>query len=155
MRLNGQLEVAQLENLASDPALLPDGRFWYNTATHLAKVVRNGAITELLTGMQVSGSRGSPTAITAGAGITALNARLQLHFVEGSGGAVTVTANPQISAGTSVGDILILVFRSGTNTLTLANGTGLSLNGDITGEEDDIVLLLWDGTNWSEISRRR
>jgi hypothetical protein len=155
MRMNGQLEVAQFENLSSDPALLPDGRFWYNTTSHLLKVVQNGAAVDLLVKMRVSGSRASPTAITAGGGVTALNARLQLHFIEGSGGAVIVTANPQISAGSVVGDIMILVFRNTTNTVTLAHGTGLSLNGDIVGEEDDVLMLLWDGTNWSELSRRR
>jgi hypothetical protein len=102
----------------------------------------------------VSGTRASPTAIVAGTGITASTADLSTQFIQGSGGAVTVTANPRISAGTTVGQILILVGRSDTNTVTLANGNGLSQNGDVVLGEDSVIAYLWDGVSWTEMFRR-
>src|SRR5690606_26939609 len=38
MRVNGQLEVAQFENLAADPALTPRGRQYFNTTDFKVKV---------------------------------------------------------------------------------------------------------------------
>jgi hypothetical protein len=103
----------------------------------------------------VTGSRGTPTAITAGGGITALTGltRRELQFIQGSGGAVTVTANPQISAGSTVGQQLKLVGRSDTNTVTLADGTGLFLEGSWVAEAGAVLLLYWDGSVWAEVSR--
>ena len=105
--------------------------------------------------VSVTGSRGTPTDITAGGGITPGTSTFQKIYIQGSGGAVTVTANPQVAAGTTDGQRLILVGRSDTNTVTLANGTGLSLNGNITLGDDDTLDLSWDGTSWCEVSRRR
>ena len=106
-------------------------------------------------GVSVSGSRGAPVNVTAGGGISPGADTFQKIYIQGSGGAVTVTANPQVAAGTTDGQRLILVGRSDTNTVTLANGTGLSLNGDITLGDDDTLDLSWDGTSWCEVSRRR
>lgn len=104
----------------------------------------------------VTGTRASPTSITAVGGITPTSGiALETIFIQGSGGAVDVTANPQIAAGTVVGQILRLIGRSDTNTVLLENGTGLSLNGNITMGDDDMINFFWDGTSWSEISRRR
>lgn len=102
----------------------------------------------------VSGTRASPNSILAASGITAPANSRTLMFVQGSGGAVTVTANPQLSAGSTLGQELILVGRSDTNTLTLSDGTGLSLNGAMTLYADSVLTLVWDGTNWTETSRR-
>jgi hypothetical protein len=44
MLLKGQLEEAQLENLAADPANLPEGRTWLNTTSGLIKTVVGGVI---------------------------------------------------------------------------------------------------------------
>jgi len=71
-------------------------------------------------------------------------------FVQGSGGHVTVTANPQISAGFQVGQEILIRSRNNDQTLTLVNGNGLVLNGDWTGAEDDSLAVSWDGTNWVE-----
>jgi hypothetical protein len=98
----------------------------------------------------VTGSRASPTAITAAGGITAGTQWEQIQFIEGDGGAIDVTANPQVSAGSTVGQRLKLVGRSDTNTVLLENGTGLALNGDWLGTESAIIVLLWDGTEWVE-----
>jgi hypothetical protein len=110
-------------------------------------------------GIYVNGSTGTPNSITAAGGITSSGHASELQFITGNGGAVTVTANPQISgcSGTTQGYLLILAGTSNTNTVTLSNGTGLDLNGFVvigqTGTGAKITLIC-DGTNWSEVSRR-
>ena len=101
----------------------------------------------------IGGTRASPTAITT-SGITAGSGFVQIQFVEGSGGPINITADPQITAGTNIGETMTLVGRNDTNTLTLDDGTGLSLNGVMVLSADSIITLLWDGTNWNETSRR-
>ncbi len=102
----------------------------------------------------VTGTRASPSAIVAGTGVafTGTYSR-NVWFIQGSGGAVTVSANPQIAAGNHVGQQLKLVGRNDTNTVTLADGTGMSLNGNITMGADSSLSLEWDGTNWREDCR--
>lgn len=103
----------------------------------------------------VTGSTGSATAITAAGGVSATAAvPFQTQFITGSGGAVTVTANPQVSAGTVVGQILYIIGTDDTNTVTIADGNGLSLNGDMTFFNHSALTLLWDGSVWTELSRR-
>lgn len=105
-------------------------------------------------GATIVGSRASPTAITAGGGISYSAATTTDNYIQGSGGPVTVTANPQVAAGTVDGQRLVLIGRSATNTVTIADGTGLSLNGSWVGGLDSVLVLRWDGTNWAEVSRR-
>lgn len=103
----------------------------------------------------VTGSTGSPTAVTAAGGITAVAAvPFQTQFVQGSGGAVTVTANPQIAAGSVVGQIYWVIATSDTNTVTIADGTGLSLNGSFIMRANSALQLMWNGSVWSELTRR-
>lgn len=101
----------------------------------------------------VTASRGTPSAITAGAGITHGGRYKEIHFVEGDSGAVDITANPQISAGSRVGQTLILVGCDGTNTVKLDDGTGLDLQSSITLNDGGMIGLLWDGSNWVEMWR--
>lgn len=109
---------------------------------------------ELFEGNSITGSRASPQNIVAGVGILFVGrSSFQTWFVQGSGGAVTVTANPAISAGV-VGQSLRLVGRSDTNILTLNDGNGLDLNGPIILSSSSSIDLLFDGTNWVETSRR-
>lgn len=103
----------------------------------------------------IVGSTGSPTLITAVGGISFSGSNYSnTNFIKGSGGAVTVTANPQIAAGSSVGQVLVLIGEDNTNTVTLADGTGLSLNGGIVMGLQSVIELKWDGTVWVEQSRR-
>lgn len=102
----------------------------------------------------LSGTRASPTAVVAANGVVfSGNAYHNVYFIEGSGGAVDITANPQISAGNNVGQRLILIGRSDTNTVTLEDGTGLAQNGTVILEADEMIEYVWDGTLWNEISR--
>ena len=107
----------------------------------------------------VFGSRGTPrnivagTGITSGAGHMSTTATQQTIFIQGSGGAVTVTANPRIEAHTVVGATMTLIGRDNTNTVTLGNGNGLELNGDVTLGASDTLTLMWDGSVYVEIAR--
>jgi len=100
-------------------------------------------------------SRASPTLITAVGGIGFSSAVYDTYnFIAGNAGAVTVTATPQIAVGANVGQRLTLIGRSASNTVTLADGNGLSLNGPWVGGLDSVLVVFWDGTNWTEVARR-
>lgn len=117
---------------------------------------KNDAGTEFLLGagaLILNGSRGSPLNIAASAGYTFGGNQRELAFIQGSGGAVSVTATNQITNGTDAGQELILMGRSDTNTVGFSNGNNLELNGDIVLGESDSLSLVWDGTNWIELSR--
>ena len=108
-----------------------------------------------LGGLVVTGSEGSPSAITAVGGITvSATSGDEVIFIEGSGGAVNVSANPQISSGAFDGQLLTLIGRSDTNTVTLENGDGLSLNGTIEIFLNSVIELIWSGSAWLEKSRK-
>ena len=90
--------------------------------------------------------------ITAGGGITVTNAHMR---VQGDGGAVDITANPQIAAGVE-GEFLLLQGASDTNTVTLDHGTGLHLHGgSYTMRDHDYILFSYDDVDneWEEITR--
>lgn len=107
-------------------------------------------------GFFVTGSGTVPLGITAAGGITWAGQNRQLTHVHGSPGAVTISANPQISAGTAEGNELTIIGRDDTNTVTITNGNGLRLNGDIILGDGDVLGLIWSNTNskWEEIYRR-
>jgi len=105
------------------------------------------------------GSRGTPRDVVAGTGITSgashmsTTAVSQVVFIQGSGGAVNISANPQIEAHTVVGSRMVLIGRSDTNTVTLETGNGLDLNGDAVMGASHVLELVWDGSNWLEMNR--
>lgn len=102
----------------------------------------------------ITGTRAAPSSIVAGTGIAFTGTFAEnIWFIQGSGGAVNITANPQIVAGTNVGQRLTLIGRSDTNTVQFDDGTGLSINGSCILGEDQVLKLMWDGTNWIEIGR--
>lgn len=110
---------------------------------------------------RVTGTLAVPIAITAAGGITPTNTLAgltvwdEIIFVKGNGGPVTITANPKIAAGVAVGQKLSIYGTDDTNTLTIANGTGDSENGDVILGQDDYIEYVWNGTTWSERNRRR
>lgn len=101
----------------------------------------------------VTGTRAAPISIVAVTGVVPAGYAEEWIFVQGSGGAVTVSANPQITAGTIVGQKIRLIGRDDTNTVTLADGTGMLLNGPVTLGAGSVIDLGWDGTNWFESGR--
>jgi hypothetical protein len=104
---------------------------------------------------QTGGTRGSPINITAGGGITPTGALIEVMFIQGDGGPINITANPQIAAPTVTTQILILIGRHDTNTVTFEHSDGLVLNGNITLYADDMLYLIYDGTNWVEMGRNK
>lgn len=136
-----------LGNLAQGGAITNNAIVWNGTAW-AAGSVGGGALV-------VTGSTASPQAITAAGGIAfSGGASRSMWFVAGSGGAVTVTATPQIAAATTVGQELIVVGTSDTNTVTLNDGNGLATNGPITLYNHYAAYFVWDGSVWFELPRR-
>lgn len=77
-------------------------------------------------------------------------------LIQSTGGAVTLSSNPQISSvNDNYGYYLIIQGLSDINTITLINGNGLKLsNGaNFTLGLDDIITFIWNGVYWLEISR--
>lgn len=104
----------------------------------------------------VTNSTGTPQAVVAGTGVLhdlAADDWFNVIFMQGSGGPVDVSANPQIEAGLTVGQRILLQGCSDTNTVKLEDGTGLVLNGECFFANGSAMELLWNGTNWVEISR--
>lgn len=100
----------------------------------------------------VTGTRAAPEAVSTDIPFTGDDPR-QMWFIEGSGGHVDLSSNPQIATGTVVGQELILVGRNNDQTVKLEDGNGLSLRGEIYLAADSVLSLFWDGTNWVETSR--
>jgi len=101
----------------------------------------------------LSGTVGAPTAVTAVGGVVFSGSAYQnFYFLTGSGGPVTITANPKISAGSNVGQELVLV--GGADAITINDGTGVSLNGNMVLASGSVLSLYWDGSVWQEASRR-
>lgn len=163
MQVFGMLESAQLEQLASDPANSPYGRIYFNTTLFQVRVFNSIEWQALSPGTgsatNIVGTRGAPTSITAAGGIPFTPSAATVIFVVGNGGAVVVTANPQVAVGTSVGQTMTIVGTDNTDTVELQTGTGLQLSGAVvlgnttSGGNNSSISLLWDGTNWLETSR--
>ena len=91
-------------------------------------------------------------AVTAEGGITPTGSLIP---IKGSGGAVTVTASPAITAG-SDGELLLLTGVNDTNTVTINSGTGVKLfGGSAEIGDNDKLLLVYNSTDtqWEEVSR--
>ena len=107
-------------------------------------------------GYYVENSHASPYAVVAGTTIpfTAGKARIK-KYIQGSGGAVTLTANPRIQAGTIDGQELMLVGCSDTNTVSIDTGNGTQKNGMDVMVDGSVTIYCWDAGQsiWLEISR--
>lgn len=101
----------------------------------------------------VTGSLASPTLITAAGGITPVGALVEYIFVAGSGGAVDISANPQIAAGTQIGQRLIIIGCSDTDTVGLDDGDGLFLQGQAVLKKYNVLKLIWVDTGWMDDGR--
>lgn len=105
-------------------------------------------------GFQVTGTRAAPVNVTAAGGITPGGYKRELQFIWGSPAGVTISANPQIAAGTIVGQELLLIGCDDTRSVTIANGTGTLQNGDALLKDGDTICYIWNGTAWMELYRR-
>lgn len=103
-----------------------------------------------------TGTTGSPYLAVAGTsiahGLTSIEDYCQM-ILKSTTGAVDMSANPQIAAGTRIGQRLSLLFTSDTDTVYLEDGTGLKLkNGNRRCIADTLIDFEWDGTNWIEMN---
>jgi hypothetical protein len=93
------------------------------------------------------------TDITAVGGITVTNATMR---IQGDGGPVEITANPQITPSGTDGQVVFLHGSDDTNTVTIHDGDGLHLHSGsklIMGEHDHIMLQYdTSGGLWEEVS---
>lgn len=86
-------------------------------------------------------------AVTLGAGAQTLAAAGK-SFIEvtGNGGGSTI----DVISGGVAGKVLVLSFVDGNTTV---NGAAIKLSGAFTGSALDVLVLMYDGTNWLEVSR--
>jgi hypothetical protein len=163
-QLSGQVPVA---NGGTGASTLTSGSVVVGNGTSAVSLVAPGTSGNVLTSNGstwtssapaatapgVQGSAASPVSVTAAGGISFSGTAYENYaFVTGSPGAVTVSASPQIAAATNIGQRLVVF--GGANTVTLADGTGLSLNGSWVGGTNSALVLVWNGTVWAEASRR-
>ena len=105
----------------------------------------------------VTGSKSNPQLIVAGTGVAFTGtSTFNTWYISGSGGAVTVTANPRIAAATNVGQKLKLVGCSDANYVELADSNGivtggltlrLGLNSVVVFESDENLVWVIESTN--------
>lgn len=77
----------------------------------------------------------------------------ELQYITGDGGPIDVTADPQIDAGTSIGQELFLEGLDDNAMVILHNGRGLLLNGAVSLTAGAVIYLVWNGTLWVETFR--
>jgi len=102
--------------------------------------------------LTVTGSVGGEISVTAAGGISIVGVNEEMIFVSGDSPDVVVTATPQVQAGTKLGQKLTLI--GGPNTIILADGNGLFLNGICELNQNQVLDLFWNGSTWHEKSRR-
>ena len=105
-------------------------------------------------GLSAYGNAVSPEIVSATAGILSTPDQRQLWIVKSSGGPQLVTANPQITPGTIVGQEMYIQGASSIDYLIFQDGNGLSLNGSISLTNNEGIDLIWNGISWFEVSRR-
>lgn len=125
----------------------------------LSKIDSTNYNTQWVDQLTVTGTSAAPRAITAAGGVGFTGSTFRnIWYVESNSGAVTVTATPQIAAGTIEGQELKLVQMDATKTLQFSDGNGLALSGNSTLILDQIrkmAVFHWDsqGAVWVEQSR--
>lgn len=130
-----------------------DGKAYKKDSTGLETQLGGGALV-------VTGTPSSPSTITAAGGITFTQSSGERQIIYCQGDTTTgtdITANPQITAGTSTSYNLELILygTSDTRTIQLDDGNGVSLNGsDCVLYSGSILHLLWNGSSWVELYRK-
>lgn len=99
----------------------------------------------------------TPSATQILASTNTITSDTSYSVVVSTGGAVTLSSNPQIAAGTYAGQILKIRGTSDTNTITLIDGNGVDLDfatTTFTMGLNDNISLMWNGSVWYEESRK-
>lgn len=105
------------------------------------------------------GDESTPQTVVAAAGITPSADLLQSWYVKGvaASGRVSVSANPQIAAGSTVGQRLSLANVNATDYVVFNDGTGLAMNGAWPSVGAPLYAKIefeWSGLRWIECSRQ-
>lgn len=106
---------------------------------------------------EIHGSASAPVAIDPAVGIPATTASEQIWWIQplSGSGAVPITAPDAIADGITVGQRLTLKSVASANYLVIPNLAGTDQNGNCSmGTYGQSIQYTWDGTNWSEDSRR-
>ena len=100
----------------------------------------------------IVGNSTTGTTLVAATALTVSATKYNQITYVAAASAITVSANPQIQAGSLEGQILEVIGTSDTNTVTYSDGTGLKLNGPITLAKWSTISLRWDATGlvWRE-----
>jgi hypothetical protein len=107
------------------------------------------------------GETGDPRIIVPADGILEVDENMsttavsQVIYAECFDAGVTdISANPQIEAGTVIGQFMELKGTSSTHAYKLKDGNGLDLNAEWVSFNKNTLGLRWNGTVWSECYRR-
>lgn len=146
-------EIVAAQGYAADALASQNAAEASQIAAAASAVLAQEAAESAESGIFPYGKPSSPLNIDA-SGITFNDHQEEAQFVQGNGGNVLITQNPQISPGSAIGQRLYLSGCNDGRTLKLTNGNGLSLNGDCTLGQDDLLALMWADTYWTEIYRR-
>lgn len=126
-------------------------------ARNLLRVNAGETDYEFVNGGQVTtGSSGSASVITAAGGVSVAGFAKEIQYIEGNADNVNISASPQIGAGISDGDELVLRGVDNALKILFEDGNGLSLNGPWVAKKDSSLTLHWDTDQvlWVETSRR-
>lgn len=110
----------------------------------------------------INDSSASPQQIVAGTGIVLTGlSYVNVVYIEGDSGAVTVTATPSVTQCTQPGQMVTIIGKDATNTVTLQDeaglaGSNLQLNGTFVAGLNSVLTLICDAASgdWLEVSRR-
>lgn len=126
------------------------------SASHALQIGQLAALV-LAQVVNVTGTPAAPTSVTAAGGITFSGTSINnTKYIKSNSGAVVISANPQIAAGNFIGQKLRLIYKSGTDTLQMSTGNGVTLldGADFVSDLDRTQDFEWDGTStWVEINR--
>ena len=105
-------------------------------------------------GYVAHGSPGSPILVVSMTAVSGSNDPLQTLFLATASGSFNVGSNPQIRPGVSVGQVIKLKGVDPVNYPIFQDGSGLDLNGALYLKQGQAAELSWNGSVWSEDSRR-
>jgi hypothetical protein len=156
---DAQTAAETAQGLAEDAqAAAEDAQTAAETAQGLAEDAQ-AAAEAAIEYYQMIGTVGAPRTVAVAVGITEAAShmdnsyRRQAIFTVSATGQVSITANPQIQAGTNVGQEMLLWGTSDTDFITLHTSDGLLLRGDMDLTNGACLGLMWNGSVWAEMWR--
>lgn len=100
----------------------------------------------------VTGSLGSPYDYPVSGGFLPGTEQRQLAYIQGDGGHVDITGNPQVASGNVNGQELLFIGANNAQTVLFEDGNGLLLNGPADLARGNTLQLIWseDDSLWIE-----